>query len=215
MRSLIVVSSILLLCLFAGCSDSDSGTVTDPVTVPLTPSGLSVTDTGFTTLSLSWGASDGATEYILYRSTTQVGNYTQVYSGALTEFVDSDLAYAATYYYQVSAANTAGESDASDSVSGITDTPAGFTVSGSPSGSVDYTFNYFGEFNDKPHYQSDPIGLNIRVPISGDHAGQWCFDDQIEQMILFYHSTVSDYPSPTGWRAVLDDLEVPIVLTPF
>lgn len=152
---------------------------------------------------------------MLYRSETVSGSYSEVYSGAAAGFLDDNLVYATTYYYQVSAANSAGESDPSSAVNGTTDIPDGFTVTGSPSGGVDYTFNYLDDFNGKPRYQSDPIGLWIVVPSGGDQAGQWCFYDQIEGMNLYYHPTASDYPPPTGWRAVFGDTETSILLTPF
>lgn len=215
MKHLIVVSSIFLMCLLSGCSDSDNDNGTAPVAAPTAPSGLTVISEDFTSLTLSWNASNNATGYRLYRSESASGDFTQVYSGASTEFLNTDLSYVSTYYYRVCATNSAGESDPSGTVNGTTETPAGFTVTGSPAGSVDYTFNYVGDFNGKPHYQSDPIGLNIIVPISGDQAGEWCINDQIEGINVFYHPTVSNYPSQTGWRSVLGDVETSILLTPF
>jgi len=215
MKTTIIVTSLVLMCLLSGCSDSDSDNGTAPRSVPDTPLGLAVTGTGLTSLTLSWDASDDATVYKLYRSESASGSYTEVYSGSAAGFLDDGLVYAATYYYQVSAGNSDGESDPSAAVSGTTDTPDGFTVTGSPSGSVDYTFNYLDQFNGKPRYQSNPIGLYIVVPSSGAQAGLWCFYDQIEGMNLYYHPTVSDYPSPTGWRAVYGDIGTSILLTPF
>jgi hypothetical protein len=215
MKTVMIVSSILLMCLLSGCSDSDSGPGTAPEPVPAAPSGLAVTDEGLMSMTLSWNTSDNATGYKLYRSESPSGDFVQVYSGALTEVVDAGLEYVKTYYYQVSAVNSSGESVRSANVNGTTDTPAGFVVSGSPSGRVDYTFSYNDIFNSKPRYQSNPIGLNIMVPISGDHAGQWCFYDQIEGIVMYYHPTDSDYPAQTGWIAVLGDTPTQIYLTPF
>lgn len=215
MRPKFIVSSIVVLFLLAGCSESDSDNGTTPVSVPDTPSGLSVTGTGLTSLTLSWDVTDGATAYKLYRSETETGGYSEVYSGAAAGVLDDDLVYATTYYYQVGAANSGGESDPSTAVNGTTDIPDGFTVTGSPSGAVDYTFNYLDEFNGKPRYQSNPYGLWIVVPSGGDQAGLWCFYDIIEGMNVYYHSTASDYPPPTGWRAVVGDIETSILLTPF
>jgi hypothetical protein len=215
MRTKITVLFVVSLFLLSGCSDSDSDNGAAPVSIPDTPSGLSVTGTGLTSLTLSWNVTDDATSYKLYRSETETGGYSEVYSGAAAGFLDDNLVYATTYYYQVSAANSGGESDPSAAVNGTTDTPDGFTVTGSPSGGVDYTFNYYDDFNGKPRYQSNPIGLWIVVPSGGDQAGQWCFYDQIEGMNLYYHPTASDYPPLTGWRAVFGDTETSILLTPF
>lgn len=215
MRTTLVLSSIVLMCLLSGCSDSDSNNVTTPVDPPNMPTGLAVLETGVTSLTLSWDICDGATGYKLYRSTSASGTYTEVYSGAAAGFVDNGLGYAATYYYQVSARNSGGESDPCASVSGTTDTPAGFTVTGSPSGSVDYTFNYLDVFNGKPRYQSDPVGLWIVVPSAGDQAGLWVFYDQIEGINLYYHAGVWDYPPSAGWSSVSGGTRTTIVLTPF
>lgn len=215
MRTKCIVSSLILLFLLWGCSDDDSDSGTNPANAPDTPTGLSVTGTGLTSLTLSWDIVDDATAYKLYRSETESGTYSEVYSGAAAGYQDDDLVYATTYYYQVSASNSGGESDPSAAVNGTTDIPDGFTVTGSPSGAVDYTFNYLDDFNGKPRYQSVPYGIWIAVPISGDQAGLWCFYDIIEQMELYYHQTTSDYPPPTGWRAVYGDTETSILLTPF
>ena len=179
------------------------------------PTGLAVVETGFTSLTLSWDDCSGATGYKLYRSTSASGSYTEVYSGAVEDYVDGNLGYAVTYYYQVSAVNSGGESTRCASVSGTTDTPAGFTVTGSPSGSVDYTYNYLDVFNGKPRYQSDPIGLWIVVPSAGDQAGLWVFHDQIEGINLYYHAGDSDYPPSAGWSSVLGGTRTNILLTPF
>ena len=215
MRITLILTSIVLICLLTGCSDSDSDNGTAPVSTPDTPIGLAVTATGLTSLTLSWDTCNDATGYKLHRSTSADGTYTEIYSGAAAGFVDNGRGYAETYYYQVGAGNSGGESGLCDAVSGTTDTPAGFTVTGSPSGAVDYTFNYFDVFNGKPRYQSNPVGLWINVPSGGDQAGLWVFYDQIEQMTLYYHAVTSDFPASAGWRVVLDDTGTNILLTPF
>ncbi len=215
MKITVIVSLIVLMCLLSGCSDSDSVNGTNPGSAPDTPAGLSVTDTGLASLTLSWDASDDATEYNLYRSESASGIFHLRYPGALTEFADYSLTCGTTYYYQVSAENSIGESDRSAAVNGTTGIPSGYTVTGSPSGHVDYTFNYLDDFNGHPRYQSDPVGLWIVVPSGGDQAGMWCFYDQIEGMNLYYNTIDSDYPAPSGWFTVNGDVRTSIHLTPF
>ena len=211
LTALCVVSMLLL----SGCSESDSDSGTTPANIPDTPAGLAVTGTGLTSLTLSWDVVDDATSYTLYRSETESSGYSEVYSGAAAGYLDDGLIYARTYYYQVSASNSGGESDPSSAVNGTTDIPDGFVVTGSPSGAVDYTFNYYDMFNGKPRYQSDPIGLFIVVPSAGDEAGLWVFYDQIEGMNLYYAALTPDYPPPTGWYTVFGDTRTYILLTPF
>ncbi len=215
MRHKIVVSFAVMLFLLAGCSDSDSDSGTTPVSAPDTPTGLAVTGTGLTSLTLSWDVVDDASSYVLYRSETESSGYSEVYSGAAAGYLDDDLVYARTYYYQVSAENSGGESDPSTAVNGTTDIPDGFVVTGSPAGSVDYTFHYLDDFNGHPRYQSDPAGLWIAVPVSGDQGGLWCFVDQIEAVEIYYSVTGSNYPPPMGWYTVVGDTRTSIVLTPY
>lgn len=215
MKSAITAAFLAVLILLPGCSDSDSDNGTSPGSIPDTPIGLAVTGTGLTSLTLSWDVTDDATGYKLYRSESESGGYTEVYSGAAAGFLDDGLVYSKTYWYRVTARSSAGESDPSPAVNGATDVPDGFTVTGSPAGAVDYPFSYLDVFNGKPRYQSNPIGLWIVVPSGGAQAGLWVFYDQIEGINLYYHPTASDYPPPTGWRRVVGDTETSTLLTPF
>jgi hypothetical protein len=215
MKAKVIFSVLVAMFLLAGCSEDESDTGTNPNSAPDIPTGLTVTHIGLANMTLSWDASSGATDYNLYRSESETGTYHLVYSGELTEFNNANLVWVTTYYYRVTAENSTGESDPCTPVNGTTGTPVGFVVSGSPSGAVDYTFNYLDDFNGKPRYQSDPIGLWIVVPTGGDQAGLWCFYDQIEGMNLYYNSVVSDYPSPSGYYTVIGDSRTTIILTPF
>jgi hypothetical protein len=219
MKIKLLVTAMLSICLLVGCSDSDNGTapVSPPVSIPDTPTGLAVTATELTSVTLTWDVSSGATSYTLYRALSRSFSYTEVYSGAANGFVDGSLDYATSYDYQVCAENSAGESNPSTTVSGRTDTPSGFTVTGSPSGNVDYTFNYLDDFNGCPRYQSNPIGLWIVVPSSGPQAGKWVFYDMIEGMNLYYHPETerSDYPPQTGWCTVFGDARTNTHVTAF
>ncbi len=210
-----ILLSVLMLCLVAGCSDEDSDNGAAPVAEPDTPAGLAVSATAVMSLTLSWDTVDDATEYKLYRSDTELGTYAEVYSGAAAGFVNSGLLYASDFWYKVSAENSGGESDLSPAVYGSTDNPAGFQISGSPGGGVDYPYNYYDIINGKPHYRSNPIGLNILVSSTGPQANLWVINDQIEGINMYYHPTVTDYPSQTGWRYVVGDAETSILLTPF
>lgn len=207
MKNLILF--IFLGFLMAGCSDDPS--TPDP---PETPSGLSSVSSDFSSITLIWNTVNTATAYILYRSADGIADYELVYDGANSNFTDTDLMFATTHYYKVSAQNEGGESMLSQAISTSTQIPDGFDVTGSPSGHVDYPFNYKEDFNGKPSYQSDPIGLMILTPISGDYQDQWVIYDQIEGIVLYYHPEITPYPSPSGWLKKLDDSETSILLSP-
>ena len=106
-------------------SDSNevSATPTAPVTAPAAPTGLQATPSD-TQVNLTWTASSGATSYHVKRSTTNGGTYTQIAAPTATNYTDTGLNDGTTYYYVVSALNSAGESGNSTQVSATPKTVA-------------------------------------------------------------------------------------------
>jgi hypothetical protein len=96
-------------------------------TPPATPTGLTATP-GDGQVSLSWTASSGATSYNVKRSTTTGGSYTTVGSPTGTTFVNTGLTNGTTYYFVVSAVNTAAESANSSQVSAVPVAPPRLTI---------------------------------------------------------------------------------------
>ena len=91
-------------------SSEVSATPVAPVTAPATPTGLQATG-GDAQVSLSWNASTAAASYNVKRSTTNGGPYsTAVSSPTATNYTDTTVTNGTTYYYVVSAVNTAGQS---------------------------------------------------------------------------------------------------------
>lgn len=91
----------------------------DPVQIPAAPTGLTAGSPGSTSVPLSWSASSGATSYHVYRGGTKV----QTVSG--TSATVTALAPSTSYSFQVSAANTAGESAKSAAVTATTTSGGG------------------------------------------------------------------------------------------
>ncbi|QKS46473.1 glycoside hydrolase family 6 protein [Paenibacillus cellulosilyticus] len=109
-------------------SSQASATPVAPVTVPAAPTGLTAT-AGNAQVVLAWTASTGATSYNVKRATTSGGTFTTVATGVTgTTYTDTGLTNGTTYYYVVSAVNSAGESANSSAVSA---TPAGSTTTSS------------------------------------------------------------------------------------
>jgi fibronectin type 3 domain-containing protein len=103
-------------------SANTSGTGTPPTA----PTGL-VATAGNGSVALSWTASAGATSYNIYRGTTSGGEgATPVGTSATNSFTNTGLTNGTTYYYKVSAANSAGTSAQSSEVSA---TPAASATS--------------------------------------------------------------------------------------
>jgi cellulose 1,4-beta-cellobiosidase len=94
-------------------------------------------------VSLSWNAVSGATSYILKRSTTNGGPYTNVLVGLTAPSVtDIGLNNGTTYFYVVTAVNASGESPLSNQASATPQAPTngGVTVTASTGGSSPWYF---------------------------------------------------------------------------
>lgn len=86
------------------------------IPAPAAPANLAAT-AGDGSVSLAWSASNGATSYLVRRSTTSGGPYAQVASVSGAAMVDSGVANGTTYFYVVSAVNAGGESPPSNQAS--------------------------------------------------------------------------------------------------
>lgn len=92
--------------------------------VPAAPTNL-VATAGDAKVSLSWSESSGATSYTVKRATTSGGPYTTVATGlTATSYSNTALTNGTTYYYVVSATNSAGESVYSAQASAVPQVPA-------------------------------------------------------------------------------------------
>ncbi len=83
-----------------------------PVAPPVAPEALDATPTN-SCVALTWKASAGAHVYRLLRSTTPSGPFSPIASTPDLTFTDTAVSNGTTYYYTVSAQNSAGESPAS------------------------------------------------------------------------------------------------------
>jgi hypothetical protein len=105
---------ILLVCLFVfeivGCAGGlKSGGTGTTTTIPAAPTGVMAT-AGNAQVAIAWMASSTATSYHVKRGTASGGPFTQVSAPTSTTFTDTGLTNGTTYFYVVSALNSAGES---------------------------------------------------------------------------------------------------------
>ncbi|MFI8522091.1 chitinase [Streptomyces sp. NPDC085481] len=98
----------------------------DPVQTPATPTGLAAGSATSSSVTLTWPAVAGATSYKVYRDGVLVATV----SG--TSYTATGLAASTSYSFQVSAANSAGESARSTAVTATTTSGGG----GNPGGSL-------------------------------------------------------------------------------
>lgn len=123
--------------LLADLAGSSSNT-----TAPPAPTGLTAT-AGDASVALSWNASDGATSYNIYRSTTAGGEgSTPLISGITSSsYTDNSVTNGITYYYEASATNSAGTSQVSNEASATptTSTAQALAITSGPSAKADKT----------------------------------------------------------------------------
>src|SRR5580700_5008092 len=131
-----------------------SATPVAPLSAPATPTGLQTTG-GNALVTLSWNASAGAATYNVKRSTPNGGPYnTAVASPTATNYTDTTVTNGTTYYYVVSAVNSAGQSANSTQASA---TPA------SPTANVTITVNPSQRKSISPYI----YGLNFYSGVTG------------------------------------------------
>jgi len=108
---------------------------TSTPTIPPAPTGLTATTASSSQINLAWTASSGATSYNVKRATVAGGPYTTIATGVTTtSYSDTGLAASTTYYYVVSAVNSAGESANSTEASATTQ--AAPTIPPAPTGLI-------------------------------------------------------------------------------
>ncbi len=83
--------------------------ITWDVPLPSVPTGFAATG-GYSQNLLAWNASTGATGYNVKRSTVSGGPYATIGTASSTSYDDNTVVNGTTYYYVVSAVNSAGES---------------------------------------------------------------------------------------------------------
>jgi fibronectin type 3 domain-containing protein len=118
----------LLLIQLAGCAglgsggNGTNGNSGGAATAPAAPTGLLAT-AGNAQVSLTWNASTSATGYYVQRAMVSGGPYTQIAAPATNSYTNTGLTNGTTYYYVVSAFNSAGQSANSTQASGTPSAP--------------------------------------------------------------------------------------------
>jgi fibronectin type 3 domain-containing protein len=137
-----------------------------PAGPPAAPANLQAT-AGNAQVMLTWSASASGTSYNVKRSTTSGGPYAILSSPTVTSFTDTGLTNGTTYYYVVSALNSAGESGNSAQASAApVNTPADVTVTIDPTKTKPispwiYGINFYsGVSGAPPHLTFDRAGGN-------------------------------------------------------
>jgi len=177
----------------SGNSNEASATPQAPSTPPPAPTNL-VATAGDTVVTLTWSASATASSYNVKRSTTNGGPYTLLSPSTATTYTDMAVTNGTTYYYVVSAVNSAGESANSTQVAAapsnpppntfgtwINVTPSGVNLTGNlPCGNFGATTiqadpahpaNIYTEFNCQGIWKSTDYGQTWTGPINTGNNG--------------------------------------------
>ena len=160
---------------------TNSGSVTPTPTVPSAPTGVTARVSSVSSVTVSWSAVSGATEYRIYRSTSESGTYTQVGTSTTTSYLNTGLSEHTIYYYKVSARNSAGESPQSSGTV-YTTTPYAW-----------WTFDLV--LNDEMRYFYLGAGDECAFTLSGLTAGTYYIswiDADNEDAGSYEHSTYAD-----------------------
>ncbi|HEY1789049.1 MAG TPA: hypothetical protein VGJ73_12885 [Verrucomicrobiae bacterium] len=120
----------------AQTSDSSEISIT-AIVAPLVPTNLSAFSTATQQITLSWTASAGATSYNVYRGTSSGREALLAGSVSGTNYVDNSVVRGTTYYYEVTAVSTGGQSTDSTEA-GVT---AGFISEVSSGGTFGSTWD--------------------------------------------------------------------------
>jgi fibronectin type 3 domain-containing protein len=114
--------------------NSNQASATPQLSLPPAPTGLTAIP-GNAQVSLSWNASSGATSYNVKRSTTSGGPYTTIATGVTsTSFTNTGLTNGTTFFFVVSAVNSAGESGNSNQASATPQASTGSDIFVAPNG---------------------------------------------------------------------------------
>lgn len=144
----------------SGGSGRSNEAVVTPYAVPAAPANLKASAGSGEysgTVDLAWDTTTGAAIYCVKRSTTSGGPYTAIGNGLTgTSYRDADVTNKTTYYYVVTASNSAGESKNSNQASATPDdypmVPRNLTAvqgKGADSNTVTLQWELWGQYYSK------------------------------------------------------------------
>jgi fibronectin type 3 domain-containing protein len=163
---------------------------------PSTPTGLTAT-AGDGSVALKWNASTGASSYNVYRGTTHGGEgATPMVTGITsTSYTDNNVTNGVTYYYQVSATNSNGDSALSGEVSAtpeavvLTITSGPTATTSKSSANINWTTNLAA--NSVVLYGTSYTNLNMSVSNSTLVTSHSIKLNQLSRHTTYYYQASS------------------------
>lgn len=192
----------------AGVSITSNAISGMPFTVPHAPTGLKGIE-GNALVTLNWtepsiNGGISVSGYNLYRSTSSDGNYTLIASPQRETFTDTNLVNGQSYWYKVSAVNSAGEGEMSGPSEVIQNIPASFIFQ-DVLGIVNDDFTLITNLTiqmrlgaGSPSIQMDQVSIQY---ISGEVNDMLTFANGTDNALAGINYGSSHYFSPT-WNEV-------------
>ena len=165
------------------------------------PTGLNTTP-GESQVQLTWNAVANAASYKVMRSLTLGGPYSTLQDNvAATSYTDNDVSSSTTYYYIVSAVDTASNESANSAESSAT-TLADITPPAVPSGlraipgdgrvTLDWADNSESDFDSYTVYRSTTSGSGYSMITSGLGSSAYADTNMINGLTYYYVVTATD-----------------------
>lgn len=142
-----------------GCKASGSADITSSLTLSA-PTNFTATLTSATSASLSWSASAGASQYVVYRRTPTSGGWVELGTSATTNLTNSSLPSNSAYVYYVIAAN-ADRSVTSSASSASYVTTYGFTDNPVTTGTTEVKAQHITELRSAVEALDSAIGVTL------------------------------------------------------
>jgi beta-galactosidase len=173
------------------------------LSAPAAPTGLTAVP-GDGQVALSWTGSSGATNYNVKRSTTSGGTYTTVTNTAATSVVNTGLTDGTTYYFEVSALNTSGESANSGWVSAKPLALVSTNLLNNPGFELPATGKISSGYATVPGWTNSGTAYSDTGVQPGGHSGSWegygqSSDDGAYQIARNYQIQTGDQFTLTWW----------------